>query len=111
MASEELVTKLTAYVTSGAHSVGGANAVFIEDCMDEAIAMVDNRCGAGVVDIPIPVLHRAYIELGSELYNRRAAPNGISQFSAGDGSAIRVARDPMTSVEQILRPFIGGGFA
>jgi hypothetical protein len=111
MAAPELVAKLTAYVKPGANSVTEADSAFIEDCLDEAIAMVDNRCGTGVASVPMPVLHRAYIELGGELYNRRSAPNGISQFSSADDSAIRVARDPMTSVETILRPFLGGGFA
>lgn len=111
MAAPELVAKLTAYVKSGAGSVSTADQAFIEDCLDEAIAMVDNRCGTAVSLVPMAVLHRAYIELGSELYNRKSAPNGISQFAAADGSAIRVARDPMVSVEPILQRFLPGGFA
>lgn len=109
MANPELLAEMTAYVSAGAHSVGGANADFIESCLDTAIALVNAHVGTEI--LPEPVLTRAYIELGSELYNRKQAPNGISQFAAADGSAIRVARDPMTAVYPLLAPFLPGGFA
>ncbi len=106
-----LVQQLNAYVKSGAHSVSDADEAFIEACLGEAVALVDNRCGAALDTVPEAALHRAYIEVGSELYNRRAAPSGISQFAAADGSAIRIARDPMVGAEPILRPFLPLGLA
>lgn len=108
-ASAALVERLSAYVKSGAVSVSSADVAHIQACLDEAVALVDNECGT--TSIPEVVLHRAYIEVGSELYNRRAAPNGISQFTSGDGGAIRVARDPMVAARPILAPFLPGGFA
>jgi len=111
MASPELVTKLTAYVSPGANSVSAADAAFIEDCLDEAIALVDNLCGTAIDRVPMVVLHRAYISTGSELYNQRSAPQGISQFAAPDGSAMRVRTDPLVPARVILTPFLPGGFA
>lgn len=107
----ELVARLTQYVTSGAHTVSGVDSAFIQACLGEAVALVDNECGTAKATVPLAVLHRCYIEVGSELYNRRSAPNGISQFSAMDGSAIRVARDPMVAARPMLTPFLPGGFA
>src|SRR5690606_2251814 len=72
--SAELVARLQAYVTPGATQVSGTDAAFLQACLDEAIALVDNECGTAVASVPMAVLHRAYIEVGSELYNRRSAP-------------------------------------
>lgn len=106
-----LLDRLTAYVKPSTHSASAEDVTFIEACLEEAMALVDQRCGAAKATVPVAALERAYIEAGSELYNRRAAPNGISQFSAADGSAIRIARDPMVAAEPILRPFLPLGFA
>lgn len=113
MASPELVAELTAYVTSGASSVGGTNAAFIESCLDTAIALVDNLCGTSKGLVPEEVLHRAYIETGSELYQRRSAPQGVSQFASPDGGAapVRIGRNPLSGAQLILAPFLPGGFA
>jgi len=111
MASAELIAALTAYVTPGASSVSSADAPFIEACADEAVALVNGFLGTDVELVPASVLNLAYIQVGSELFNRRKAPNGIAQFSALDGSAIRVARDPMVAAYPLLRPFMRGGFA
>ena len=110
MATAELIAALTAYVTPGAASVSTGDAAFIEACADEAVAMVTAYVGVGDY-VPQAILQRAYLEVGSELYNRRSAPNGISQFASPDGSVIRVARDPMVGAYPLLRPFKRGGFA
>lgn len=109
--STELFNRLKAYVTPGASVASTASDEYLQACLDEAIALVDNRCGAAKADVPVAVLQRAYIEVGSELFNRQSAPNGISQFASADGSPIRIARDPMVAAEPILRPFLTGGFA
>jgi len=57
------------------------------------------------------VLERAYLEVGSELFHRRSAPNGVMQFTTLDGSAIRVARDPMVGAYPLLKRFVGFGLA
>lgn len=111
-----LVDRLKAYVTPGATTVSAIDDAFIEQCLAEAIALVNRLCGGGehaaiVARVPYDVLERAYIEVGSELYNRRSAPNGISQFAAADGSAIRVARDPLVAARPLLQPYLPLGFS
>ncbi|WP_350348018.1 hypothetical protein ABIQ69_15470 [Agromyces sp. G08B096] len=109
MASAELIARLTSYVKSGAAQVSTTDQEFIEASLTEAEALVVAYVGAATV--PQAVLDRATIEVGSELFNRRAAPNGISQFAGPDGSAIRVARDPMVGAYPILQPYLPLGFA
>ena len=80
---------------------------FIDQCWDEAVALVNAY--AGGYDVPTPVLNRAYIECGSELFHRRSAPMGVSQFASADGTAVRVARDPLLGVYPLIRPYVGLG--
>ena len=61
--------------------------------------------------IPAGVKRRACLEVASELYHRRNAPNGVAQFAALDGAPVRVARDPMLGAYPILNRFVPGGFA
>lgn len=103
-----LIARLTDYVTPGAHSAA-ADAEFIGSCVDEALALVGQACGTNTV--PAEIRQRAVVEAGSELYHRRQSPSGISQFAAPDGSAMRIARDPMNAARTILAPFLPMGFA
>jgi hypothetical protein len=80
---------------------------FIEQCWDEATHLV-NAYTSGY-DVPTSVLTRAYIECGSELFHRRSAPMGVSQFASADGTAVRVARDPLLGVYPLIRPYVGLG--
>jgi len=82
---------------------------FIESCEVQAYALVDGFVGTATV--PSTVLERAYLEVGSELFHRRSAPNGVMQFTTLDGSAIRVARDPMVGAYPLLKRFVGFGLA
>ena len=82
---------------------------FIQLCEFQAQDLVDGFVGTATV--PETVLERAYLEVGSELFNRRSAPNGVAQFTTFDGAAIRIARDPMVGAYPLLRRFIGFGVA
>lgn len=79
---------------------------FLQDCLDTATALVDAYVGSNL--IPDAVLENAYLQVGSEIYNRRSAPSGIAQFAAFDGAPVRVARDPMTSTYPMLNLFMVG---
>lgn len=107
-APASLSERLTAYVKAGAAATSSADQEFIESCLGEAEALVAKKIGAATV--PQEARDRAVLEVASELFNRRAAPNGISQFAGPDGSAIRVARDPMVGAYPILQPFLELGF-
>lgn len=69
--------------------------------------------GLGYLDIPEPVMNRAVLETGAELYHRKAARNGVSQFATADSvSPMRIARDPLVAARPLLAPFLArGGFA
>lgn len=82
---------------------------FVESCYDEASSMVSAFIGNAFV--PANIISRATLEVGSELYHRRSAPNGIAQFSTFDGSPIRVARDPMIGAYPLLQRYVGIGAA
>jgi hypothetical protein len=78
----------------------------------EATALVTTYVGvAPAIPPPDVILTRAIIEVASELYHRKNAPNGISQFATPEGNPIRVARDPMVAARPLLAPYVGGGFA
>lgn len=80
---------------------------FLTKCLGTAQNLVDAYVGSNL--IPDEVLDNAYLQVGSEIYNRRSAPSGIAQFAAFDGAPVRVARDPMTSTYPILNRFMVGG--
>ena len=82
---------------------------FLASCWAEAEELVDVFIGAA--EVPAEIRHRACLEVGSELYHRRSAPNGVAQFASPDGVPMRVARDPMVGAYPLLRRFIPGGFA
>lgn len=97
---------LKAYVNASS-----ADDTFVEDCWDQAHLLVSNFCGLNDT-VPVGILDRARIEVGQELFSRRAAPNGIAQFATMDGTqGVRVARDPMVGAYPILQPYIGQGIA
>ena len=80
---------------------------FIETCLDGATQMISNYVGNA--SVPQATFDNCVLTVGSELFHRRSAPNGVTQFAAFDGQAVRVARDPMTSVYPILLQFVGVG--
>lgn len=80
---------------------------FIDSCLASGLALVTRFIGTST-NVPADVKDQATLMAASELYHRRSAPNGISQFATMDGAApIRVARDPLTAITPILLPFVG----
>ena len=98
-------TDLKAYVNAPS-----ADDTFVQQCWTEAIALVTKFVGTATV--PLTIADRARIEVGQELYNRRAAPNGIAQYATFEGSTVqRVARDAMQGAYPLLQPYVGQGIA
>lgn len=80
---------------------------FIEECLDAGKALVNNYIGEG--EVPSHIRYQAELIASSELFHRRSAPNGISQFASMDGQPVRMGKDPMTAVYPLLLPFLGYG--
>lgn len=102
------VEELRAYVGAGT-----ADDSFLQDCWDEAEAMVTAYVGQVVLPPEAgPAQERAVLEVAAELFHRRQAPGGITQFATVDGPApVRMARDPMLGAYPILARWMPGGFA
>ncbi len=82
---------------------------YVEECWDTAHALVDKA--VGTASVPAAVMKRAKLECGSELYHKRSAPMGVSQFASADGAPMRVGLDPMRSAMKVLMPFLPLSFA
>jgi len=105
---EQLVAQLRDYVTPEARHIA-IDDVYVTACASEARALVDQLIATN--DVPAEIRTRAIIEAGSELFHKRQAPNGISQYADAAGTPMRIARDPLNVARVILQPFLPLGFA
>lgn len=92
---------LKAYVADDALT---ADDVQITSALSTAEALVKVHVGAATV--PSEITDRAVLEVASELFHRKNAPNGISQFQDFNAAPVRVARDPMVAAYPLLAPFV-----
>lgn len=88
--------------------VGTDETTFPQECLTAGLSLVERYIG-NVTSVPAGVKDQATLIASSELFHRRSAPNGISQFATMDGSAVRVARDPLTAVYPLLLAYCGYG--
>lgn len=80
--------------------------VFVTDCLQAGHALVTRYVG-DVTTVPTHVHDQAVLIASSELFHRRQAPGGVTQFADMSGSAVRVGKDPMAAAYEILRPYVG----
>ena len=92
-------TDLKAYV--GASSNDDA---YVEECWNTSKELVASYIAS--TKVPVAVLKRCYLEVGSELFNRRNAPMGVSQYATYDGAPINTARDPLVGVYPLLNRYM-----
>lgn len=92
-------TDLKAYV--GAPDTDDA---FTEECWDTAKDLVASYVQSAKV--PANILKRCYLEVGSELFHRRNAPLGVSQYASLDGTPVRYAKDPLNGVYPLLNRYM-----
>lgn len=83
---------------------GPADDAFVQDCWESATALVEEFIGGSYV--PTSIRDRAVLNVASELYHQRNAPNGVAQFASFDGAPVRIARDPMTAAYALLNRFV-----
>jgi len=79
---------------------------FVDDCLASGIALVDRYIGS-VTTVPANIEDQAVLVCASEIFHRRQAPGGITQFADMSGSAVRVGKDPMFAAYELLRPYVG----
>ena len=80
---------------------------FLEGCIQTAANLVNIYIGTAAV--PEAVLDNVYMSVSADIYMRRNAPQGISQFASFDGAAIRIARDPLQGAYPIINRYVGAG--
>jgi hypothetical protein len=79
---------------------------FVDDCLQTGHHLVHRYIGEDH-DIPSHVVDSAVLMCASEIFHRRQAPGGITQFADMSGSAVRVGKDPMNAAYELLRPYVG----
>jgi hypothetical protein len=101
------VTTLAQYIGDAA---AGADAEFIAECKAEADALITAHTAgnlrAGYAELPAPILARATLEVGADLFHRRQARNGVAGFEGEQMAPVRVRNDPMGAAYATLRPFL-----
>lgn len=99
-----MVTTLKTYVGADARDED-----FITECALEAAALVNERCKGSTV--PEPILARAILEVGAELYKRRASQTGSTSMENPEMRPLSARNDPMKAATFILGPFLEPGLA
>ena len=89
----------------------GDDAEFAQQCATEASTLVTHMIGTdNPYQVPADVIARAVLEVGADLYYRKASRNGIVQFDGVETtSALRIGRDPLSAAYPFLRPFLPMG--
>lgn len=80
--------------------------VFVTDCLDAGKALVARYIGS-TTGVPSHIVDQSVLICSSELFHRRQAPGGVTQFADMSGSAVRVGKDPMGAAYELLRPYVG----
>jgi hypothetical protein len=83
------------------------DSTFVTECLTAGHALVTKFIGTATV--PVTVHDNAILMASSELFYRRQSPQGVTQFAAMDGTAVRAAKDPMNAARELLRPYTGFG--
>ena len=78
---------------------------FPQLCLTSGHQLVTNKVKGYAV--PAQIHDQAVLMVASELFHRRSAPNGITQFADFGGNAVRLGKDPMAPAYALLLPYIG----
>lgn len=85
---------------------------YVIQCATEATAMVAHRVDTVPTGtVPAPVVARAVLEVGKELFDRRQSRNGIAGLDNNDFAPMRIARDPMRAAMPYLADYLGPAVA
>lgn len=85
----------------------GEDADYAETSHAEAEQMVGDFIGEGnPYGVPELVVARAVLEVGADLYYRKASRNGVVQLDGVEPQTFRLNRDPMTAAYPLLRRYL-----
>ena len=85
----------------------GDDAAYAAQSTFEATDLLENFIGAGnPYKVPDAVVARCLLEVGADLYYRKASRNGVVGLEGVDPQPFRLNRDPMAAAYPLLRQFI-----
>lgn len=102
-ATTDTSTDLTWYVNAL-----GDDAPYAEESEVTATQMVHDFIGgaANPFGVPKSVVARAVLEVGADLYYRKASRNGTIQLGGVEPQLFRLNRDPMAAAYPLLRRYL-----
>lgn len=83
------------------------DAPYATTCAAEATQMVNDFIGEGnPYQVPASVVARAVLEVGADLYYRKASRNGVVGLDSTEPQVFRLNRDPMAAAYPLLRRYL-----
>lgn len=80
---------------------------FAQESAEVAKQMVEDFIGAGNPHmVPAGVVARAVLEVGADLYYRKASRNGVMTVTGVEPQMFRLHRDPMAAAYPLLRRYL-----
>ncbi|MDJ1115341.1 hypothetical protein [Microbacterium dauci] len=100
---ESAPTELTWYVDAVGDDVefAGESKTLATQMVHDFIGGAENPFG-----VPAPVVARAILEVGADLYYRKASRNGVVELGGVEAQPFRINRDPMTAAYPLLRRYL-----
>lgn len=91
-------------------TTGDDEDTFVESCWDNARLLLETATARAFRPVPDGLLDRMTLEVGAELYNRKSAPSGGSNYQTYEGGTfpVRAPRDPLTQVRPLLAIYVTG---
>ncbi|MEX0158217.1 MULTISPECIES: hypothetical protein [unclassified Microbacterium] len=84
-----------------------ADAPFAKESEEVATQMVTDFIGDGnPFGVPAKVVARAVLEVGADLYYRKASRNGVVTMEGVEPQMFRLNRDPMAAAYPLLRRYL-----
>jgi len=86
----------------------GEDKPFAAESKETAAQMVTDFIGGAGNPFAVPesVVARAVLEVGADLYYRKASRNGVVQLGGVDPQLFRLNRDPMAAAYPLLRRYL-----
>lgn len=86
----------------------GDDEPFAKESAEVAKTMIDDFIGgaSNPFQVPTEVVARAVLEVGADLYYRKASRNGVMTVAGVEPQMFRLNRDPMAAAYPLLRRYL-----